>query len=175
MVWYNSTSGMVWFHMVLYDCTSGMVWFHKVWYNSTSGMVWFHMVWYDSTSGMVWLHMVWYDSTSGMNPWYYSIPHGMVWFHLWYDSMVGFYSYGMVWCCLWYGIISPLWICKIRKILAVLQIGRVVERTGWHIAHMFLKHLLTCSLIGQCQWHLFLLLSLIDDIEDRILIEITVE
>ena len=105
---------------------------------------------------------------------YYSIPHGMVWFHVWYDSMVWFYSYGMVWCCLWYGIISPLWICKIRKILAVLQIGRVVERTGWHIAHMFLKHLLACSLIGQSQWHLFLLLSLIAYIEDRILIEIRI-
>ena len=145
-------------------------WYDMIWPYHGMVLYWYGMVlyWY----GMVW--MVWYDSTSGMIPWYYSISHGMVWFHVWYDSMVWFYSYGMVWCCLWYGIISPLWICKIRKILAVLQIGRVVERTGWHIAHMFLKHLLACSLIGQSQWHLFLLLSLIAYIEDRILIEIRI-
>ena len=170
MVWYDST----WYGMIPHGMVWHMVWYDSTWYGMTHDMVWFHMVWYDSTSGMVWFHMVWYDSTSGMIPWYYSIPHGMVLFHIWYDSMVWFYSYGMIWCCLWYGIISPLWICKIRKILAVLQIGRVVERTGWHIAHMFLKHLLACSLIGQSQWHLFLLLSLIAYIEDRILIEIRI-
>ena len=117
-------------------------------------MVWYNFTWYGMRHGMVWFHMVWYDST-----WYGMIPP-LVWFH----GIIPFPWYGMILPLVWSPgmILPPLWICKIRKILAVLHIGRVVERSGWHIAHMFLKHLLSCSLIGRCQWHLFLLLSLID-------------
>ena len=37
----------------------------------------------------------------------------------------------------------------------------VVEGNGWHIAFNIPRALLSCFLIGECQWHLFILLSMV--------------
>ena len=37
----------------------------------------------------------------------------------------------------------------------------VVKANGWHIAFNISRALLSCFLIGECEWHLFILLSMV--------------
>ena len=114
-VWYGNCYGMVW--MVWY----GMVWME--WYDMAipwygmNGVVWY-MVWYEwygiwygmngMVYGMVW--MVWYDMAVPQCGMWYGMVFAMVWYE-WYGMI--WPSHGMVLYC--YGIISPIWMCKIRK------------------------------------------------------------
>ena len=119
---------------------------------------------------MCWLHVEysWPTTTAyGCFQWYDSMS--MVWVHS--LGMVQFHVHGMI-PFPWYGTVPSLWydsnplvsydsdaICD-KEILKVLQIGRVVDRSGWHIAWMSLEHLLSCSLMQEFQLHLFILLPM---------------
>ena len=93
---------------------------------------WYGMIpWY----GMVCFHgMVWY----GILPWY-----GMVWFHVYGIISFLFYDSKDIWDMENFHL-ADWWIhCANRSICTY-----VVEGSGWHIVHLFLEHLLSCSLIS---------------------------